>query len=61
LVDGIELAAPYKHAFAFAKIDGALVEPFEPGMLVPIGKEKEEPASLSRCSNRRAAFASDAG
>jgi hypothetical protein len=37
----VEPASLHEHAFACAEINRILVEPLEPGMLMPVG-EKEE-------------------
>jgi len=42
----IELAAPDQHALAFAEVEIILVKPFEPCMLMTVGKEEEEPFDL---------------
>ena len=45
-IDGIEATAANQHALAAAKIDGGLVETLAPGVLMPVGKEEEQPLHL---------------
>jgi hypothetical protein len=39
----LSLPSLHKHAFACAEINRILVEPLEPGMLMPVGEKEEQP------------------